>query len=256
MRISFVASVLIAVTLPSAAQPVGTQELPLSPSLGPKTVVPALVACTDRPTIAVPAGALRVLAPHAADGHQTSTAGQIVVLNAGTTHGLMAGQQFFTRRLQPPANGEPMSATTPGSIRTSGWLTVVAADTHAALARIDYSCTAIEPGDYLEPYVPPALPTMIATGGRTNFADLGRVLFGLDRRESFGAGDFLSIDRGSVQGLVVGTRVAFYRDRANGTPLVEIGTGIVIEVSEDSAKVVLDRAIEDIRRGDYYGIRR
>ena len=81
-------------------------------------------------------------------------------------------------------------------------------------------------------------------------------LFGVDRRESFGAGDFLSIDRGIAQGVVAGARVAFYRDRANGTPLVEIGSGVVVEVSADTSKVVVQRSSEEIRRGDYAGFQR
>lgn len=254
MRIAvFVAAVLFA-AVPATGQTLAAIA-PTSGTFGPKTLLPALVACTDRPTSAMPSAPLRVVAPHAGDRHRDSSAGQLVVLNAGTVHGLRAGQQFFTRRVQPPANGEPMTLATPGSIRTSGWLTVVAADALLALARIDYACTAIESGDYLEPYVEPALPATVAAAGRTNFADLGRVLFGVDRREAFGAGDLLSIDRGSTRGIVAGARVAFYRDRANGTPLVEIGTGIVMEVSAESSKVVLERANQDVRRGDYFGVR-
>ncbi|MGH9175652.1 MAG: hypothetical protein ACRD1H_14900, partial [Vicinamibacterales bacterium] len=221
----------------------------------PRTVVPALVACVDRPTSSVPDQALRVVAPHVADAHDASTRNHLVVLNAGTLQGLLVGQQYFTRRLKPPVTGEPVAAATPGSIRTTGWLTVVAANEGTALARVDYACTGIESGDYLEPYTQPVLPTAVAAAGKTNFADLGRVLFGVDRRESFGAGDFLSIDRGRAQGMVSGARVAFYRDRGNGTPLVELGAGIVIEPSTETSKVVVERSSEEIRRGDYVGLR-
>ena len=78
---------------------------------------------------------------------------------------------------------------------------------------------------------------------------------GTDRNEMFGAGDFISIDRGSAQGLTAGTRVAFYRDRRNGTPLVELGRGIVLEVSATTAKVILEGARFVVRSEDYWGIR-
>lgn len=241
--------------VPAAAQNVPLGPLAAAEALGPRTVIPALVACTDRPTSAAPDFALSVAAPHAADAHGASTKHHLVVLNAGTLSGLMVGQQYFTRRLLPPVNGEPMTIATPGSIRTTGWLTVVAADERTALARIDYACTAIEAGDYLDPYAPSALPVALAAPGRTNFDDLARIVFGVDRRESFGAGDFLSIDHGITRGVATGARVAFYRDRANGTPLVEIGSGVVVEVSADTSKVVVQRSSEELRRGDYAGFR-
>jgi hypothetical protein len=222
-------------------------------TLGPRTVMPMQVACTDRPTTSLPAVTLWVVAPHAADAHAVAIKTELVVINGGTLQGLLAGQQYFTRRLQPPVGGEPMTPATPGSIRTTGWLTVVAADERTALARVDYACTAIESGDYLEAYMPPVLPDTLGAAGRTNFSDLARVLFGVDRRESFGAGDLLSIDRGSARGVAAGMRVAFYRDRANGTPLVEIGAGIVIDASRESSKLVVERSSGEVRRGDYVG---
>lgn len=233
----------------------GTRPVSAPDIYGGKTVVPALVACTDLPTATVPVPALRILGPHAGDAHAASSRADLVVLSGGTPQGLLIGQRYFTRRLHQPTSKETISDIDLGAIRTTGWLTVVAADERFALARIDYACVSVEAGDYLEPYVEPALPTPAANDGQTNFKDLGHVLFGIDRREMFGAGDVLSIDRGSAQGLVAGTRVAFYRDRHNGTPLVEVGVGVVIEVSTDSSKVVLERTFPDVRLGDYFAIR-
>jgi hypothetical protein len=70
----------------------------------------------------------------------------------------MAGQRFYARRLLPPRNGAPLSATDLGAVQTAGWLTVVAADEHSALARVDYACDAIRAGDYLEPFIEVELP--------------------------------------------------------------------------------------------------
>jgi hypothetical protein len=241
---------------PAAAQTlIITPQRTLGPDLGPKTVTPALVACADVPTTAPPMATLRIVAPHAVDKHLDSTRNDLIVVNAGTPQGLLIGQRYFTRRVQPPLNRLPISPADPGSVRTSGWLTIVAADERSALARIDYACTSVEAGDYLEPYVEPTLPETIAEGGPTNFADLGHVLFGLDRREAFGSGDFLTINRGAGFGLTKGTRVAFYRDRRNGTPLVEIGSGIVIETTAETSKVIVERSSQEVRRDDYVGVR-
>jgi hypothetical protein len=246
---------LCAVAVAAAQTPITAASQAGGADFGPKTVTPILALCTDLPTTTAPMASLRVVAPHAVDMHESSARGDLVVINGGAPQGLSIGQRFFTRRLMPPASREPMGPAEPGSIRTSGWLTIVAADERSALARIDYGCTIIDAGDYLDPYVEPTLPATIAETGTTNFTDLGRVLFGQDRRESFGAGDFLSIDRGAARGIVNGARVAFYRDRRNGTPLVEVGTGIVVEVSADTSKVVISRANQDIRRADFFGLR-
>lgn len=243
---------LLLLAVPAAAQsPLIATVPPLPPVFGAKTIFPAMLACTDQPTAERPSSPLHVLAPHGPDLQLSSARHGIVVLDGGVPEGLMVGQRYFTRRLLPPASGSRISSAEPGSIRTTGWLTVIAADEHSALARIDYACLAVEAGDYLDPFVEAALPERVMVEGRPDFSDLARVIFGVDRRETFGGGDVLSIDRGSAHGLALGTRVAFYRDRRNGTPLIETGAGIVVELASTSAKVVIDRARADVNRGDY-----
>ena len=248
-------SVLLVVAAPAAAQSLISLAPPPAPIYGPKTVITANVACTDVPVAAHQPPPLHIVALHGADTRELSSRDAIVVLSGGTPQGLAPGQRFYARRLLGPRAGETVTEKIVGAVHTSGWLTIVAADENSALARIDYACDAVMTGDYLEPYTEPSLPAVAAAAGRTDFSNLGRVLQGTDRHEVFGAGDFVSIDRGAAQGLAAGTRVAFYRDRRNGTPLVELGTGIVLEVSATSAKVVLDNAGYDVRSDDYWGIR-
>jgi hypothetical protein len=238
----------------TAAPPVA--PLPGSQAYGGKTLVPAIVACTDLPTATVPTPSLHIVAPHAGDLHAGASRNDLVVLNAGTPQGLAIGQRYFARRVNLPINLEPISATHRGAVRTTGWLTVVAADERFALARIDYACVTVEAGDYLEPYVEPAVPATALPDGPPNFADMARVLFGVDRHEAFAAGDLLSIDRGQSGGIVLGMRIGFYRDRMIGAPLFELGSGVVVEVAGDTAKVAVERAAPGIKAGDYAAIRR
>jgi hypothetical protein len=207
------------------------------------------------PVAAIPSSTLRIASPHAGDSHEFSYRDDIVVLSGGAPQGLATGQRFFARRFHTPRNGEAVSGKDRGSVRTTGWLTVIAVDEYSALARIDYACDGVATGDYLESFVETVLPADAPAATRTDFSRLGKVLSGVDRRESFGAGDFLSIDRGSSGGVSTGMRVAFYRDRMNGTPLVELATGVVVEVSADTAKVVLDRARFPVTSGDFFGVR-
>lgn len=230
--------------------PAGTDR-----SLGPRTLTPNIVSCTDLPTHTLPTSPFRIVAAQSGYNHKIYAPGEIVVLNGGTPQGLVPGQKYFIRHLQLGISGEPPSPTTPAPIRTSGYLTVVAADENFALARIDFACDAVEAGDYLDPFVEPVLPTKLAAEGPSNFIDMARVLFGPDRRQQFGAGDLMNIDRGRAQGIGNGTRVGFFRDRQNGTPLVELGEGVVVESADDSAKVVVTRAIEVIFSGDYVTIK-
>jgi hypothetical protein len=249
-----VCSVLLLAAPPAAAQSLMALAPP-SPVYGPRTVVPAHLACTDVPVAAHERPPLHIVALHGADTRELTSRDAIVVLNGGTPQGLAPGQRFYARRLLSPRAGEAVTEKVIGAVHTAGWLTVVAADEHSALARVDYACDAVMTGDYLEPYTEPVLPTVAAAGANTEFSNLGRVLQGTDRHEVFGAGDFVAIDRGSSQGLAPGTRIAFYRDRLNGTPLVEVGTGIVLEVSGATAKVVLDGARFDVRSDDYWAVR-
>jgi hypothetical protein len=254
MRISSLFfSVLLA--SPAAAQPLITLAPPPAPIYGPRTVLPATVACTDVPVMTHQPSPLHIVAPHAADSHEMSFRNGVVVLNGGTPQGLAPGQRFFARRLLGPRAAETMPGGAIGNVHTSGWLTVIAADDNSALARVDYACDAVMTGDYLVPYADPTLPDVAPAGERTEFSNMGRVLLGSDRTDLFGPGDFVSIDRGSAKGLAPGTRVAFYHDRGNGAPLVEIGTGIVLEVAVDTAKVVLDSSRFVIRSDDFWTIR-
>ena len=136
----------------------------------------------------------------------------------GTPQGVTVGRRYFTRRLQLGLDGLAPSPTALGAIRTTGWVTVIAADQGFALARVDYACDNVQSDDYLEPYIEPVLPATTAADGPPRFVDwnaeryqwegvdLGRVLFGPDRRQTFGAGDLANIDRGTAKGIGIGTR--------------------------------------------------
>lgn len=249
--------VFVTVAASAAAQTSpDTAAAPPGPIYGGKALLAAHIACTDLPAAVIAVPPLRILAPHAGDLREGVSPNQLVVLNGGTPQGFSIGQRYFTRRFAAPIDHAPVSAAAPAAMRTTGWLTVVAADERFALARIDHACVTVESGDYLEPYVEPAVPAAPAADGSPNFGDMARVLFGRDQHEAFGQGDLLSIDRGGSKGVTVGTRVSFYRDRRLGTPLFELGTGIVVEVSPESAKVVVERAYPEIAGGDYVAIRR
>jgi hypothetical protein len=223
-------------------------------ALGPRTLTAAMVACTDLPVMSAPTSPWRILAAHSGTFHQSYRPGEIVVLNTTTAEGFVPGQRFFVRRLQLGLTGDPPSPDTPGAVRTAGWLTVIAADQHSTLAMIDFACDALVAGDYLEPFTDPTLPGLVMPDGPTDWQNLGKVMFGADRRTSFGNGDLLNIEIGQAR-LALGSHVSFHRDRRNWTPLVEMAVGVIVEVTGSTAKAVVTKVREEVRIGDFVAVR-
>jgi hypothetical protein len=232
-----------------AAGPVWAQT-PLTIS-GRRTLPAAHVMCTDLPVFAKPAPTLFIKGGHNTDGHNSMYKGEIAVLNRTAGDGLQVGQHFFVRRLQiGTTRGFPADEKNYGMVRTAGWVTVTAMDEVNALATIDFSCDSIETGDYLEPFSELAFPTAVDPMDPPNFADRANILFGTDTRITFGDGDTVNIDRGTVHGVAPGARFAIYRNIQFGLPMVYVGDAVVLEQGELTSKVVLVRIKDVVQQGD------
>ena len=222
-------------------------QAPVIPTLGPRTLVQSFVLCADLPVTALPSPAPQVLGGHNTDGHQDLAPGDLVVLE-GTD--FTVGQRYAARRVRGGMTSIEQRPDGIGAVQTTGWLTVTAKDERTALARVDFTCTSIEPGDFVQAFSDLPLPAATVGQGAPDFSDRGTVLFGTDHRESFGDGDVFSIDRGTAQGLASGARLAIFRDPKNGLPLVYIGDAVVVEPSEHTSKVVLVVAKDAVSAGD------
>jgi hypothetical protein len=207
--------------------------------LGPRTLLPGHVICADLPVTAAPATNVVIKGGHNSDGHEALVKGDVVVLSAGTNHDLDVGQRFLIRHLQGRA--DPFAKKGEGflAVRTAGWLTITAINETIALAMLDHTCDIVQPGDYIETYEEPVLPTSASPLVYPQFDDRAKILFGNDRRVSLANGDLLSIDRGKSQGVTPGARYAIYRDRHNGLPLIHVGDAVVVEPEELTSKIVL-----------------
>lgn len=240
--------IVLAATLWAAAPAWAQSSLMVT---GPRTLNSAHVMCTDLPAATKPAPTMIVKGGHNTDGHQTMYKGEIAILSRTADDGLQVGQHFFVRRLHAgPARGWPRTGEGFGMVRTAGWVTVTAMDETNALATIDFSCDSIEQGDYLEPFSALELPTSADAMGAPNFEERANILFGTDTTTSFGDGDTLNIDRGTVHGVAPGARFAIYRNIQNGLPLVYVGDAVVLEQGELTSKVVLVRVKDVVQAGD------
>lgn len=251
MRAAWLAvSGVLLLSNPALAQSLG-ELAPREPA--PSTTV-TRVACTDQPTSLDSLPSLRVLAGQVGDDREAFATGDVLVLNGNTASRIEPGQRYLVRRLAPPRVTLGNEDAPVMAAHTAGWISVTAADQHFALARVDYACDTVMVGDYLEALALP-VPAEASAAGEPAYTTPARVLFGVDRKEAFGAGDVFAINRGTGQGVQAGTRVIVYRDRRSGTPLVELAEGHVVDVSTDSARVVLTRARDAVYAGDLVVLR-
>src|SRR5215468_1083992 len=213
------------------------------------------VACAPPPTFsAVPEHAQHVAGAQDPAPRMMFGGADLLVLDGGTKAGLQPGQQFFVRRPNSFGTYHAQPAHGRGA-KTLGWVHVVAANEATAIAQIDHTCGDIVAGDYLEPFVPPAVPASVEASdvtGEPDFGDLGHIVNGSEDRSTFGGGDFALIDRGSEQGVVPGQRLAIYRDpHTGGLPLVSVGEAIVISTSGSAALARITRSRDAVFEGDY-----
>jgi len=217
---------------------------------GPRTLTGPMVTCTDLPIVAKPIPRLAVFGSFDSDRRFATTRGTVVIKRL-PDDGLAVGQRYVTQRVQgDPKKRFPKPGEGFGDLRVTGWVTIRALDDVNAMASVDFACDSIENGDFLDPYVEAVIPAEAAASVPPDFTDRGSVLFGADNRSIFGDGDIMSIDRGTVHGVVPGARYALYRDRKDGMPLVYIGEAVVLTTGEATSKAMVTKAIDAIGSGD------
>jgi hypothetical protein len=224
------------------------------PSPAPSGAATAAAVCAPLEGVP-PAEGLRILGGQDTSPRFLYGANDLVVVSGGTQSGVQLNQEYFIRRVY--AFGSPMRPPAgPRSIHTSGRLRIVAANDATAIAQIVASCDGVLAGDYLEPFVEPAVIANGANGrpsspATLDFSSLGRVKFGDEQRTIGAAGDFMLID-GADAPLTPGVRVAIYRDLAlAGLPLAAIGEGVIVSVGNGTPVMRISSMRDAIRSGDY-----
>ena len=241
MRIGIVVTATLLTAGPAAAQIQVPKDVH-----GPRTLMPWMVACADTPVTEKPNPRIVLRGTRSAENRAMASRGSEVNINRTPNDGLAVGQRYAIRRLQ----GNPMGFTRAGAldhaVATVGFITITAIDQYNALANVDFACNPIMPGDYLDTYTEPPLPTTAAAMIYPDFDDRANVLQGTDGRVMFGDGDTLSINRGTAHGVTVGARFAFYRDRRDGMPLFYLGDAVVMELGERTSKLTVVYAVDGV----------
>lgn len=238
-----------------AAAPVRAQQGP-PPSAANLPAEILNLACAPAAAYERPPMSLQITGSQDSDVRIAHAEGDLLTINAGASSGIQVGQEFYVRRLDtsgPEASARGM----PARVRTAGWVRVWAVDTDMSLVSVVHSCDTINVGDYLEPFVLPEAPRARPGAGSVDRDNYGRVMAGVDRRRSFGKGDFIIVDRGSDHGLYKGAQFVLYRDkRQPGNFLFILGEALAVDVRPDSATLQVTASRDAILEGDYVAMRR
>lgn len=205
------------------------------------------LACAPRGSYEAPAAGITV------GGSLTNAQGVFapwhrLVLNGGTEEGVKEGTDYYVRRIVPergmPAKGDkPVFA-----IMTIGWVHIDEVQSHKAIASVVHECDGIGPGDYLEPFAVPPVPTPLPAG-TPDYSEPGHVLFGIERATVGGSGSMFVIDRGSNQGMRPGQRVTIYRASSPG-PNVIVARGTAMLVGADLTTIRVQEMRDAVMTGD------
>jgi hypothetical protein len=206
------------------------------------------VACGPAAAWEPPVAAMRVVAGEL-HGRSTFGPGEVVIVDAGRTHGLEAGQEFFVRRAFRDRFLDPVDrALPPMTVRTAGWVRLVEVHEATSTARILDVCDAIGDGDYLEPFAVPVVPAPLA--GEPDYADPARLLLGDERRQLGAAGTLMVLDRGGDQGVLAGQRLTVFRPTIEGGPVRLVAEATVMTVRPTTALIRIETSRDAVYVGD------
>lgn len=218
------------------------------------TNVSEQIACAPMSLPSPPAPTMRVVGGVA--GRIMFGPGDPLVINAGTAKGVQAGQQYFVRRyihdrFTPASDGFILN-----SIHTAGWITIVDAKDSMSIATVTHACDGVLEGDYLEPFVSPAIPPP-PLAAAPDFDHPGRIVMADERRQLGYPGLVMLLNRGSDHGVRAGHALTIYRPSQGGEgPSVTVGTATVLSAGPQISLVRIDTSRDAIHIGDYAAIHR
>jgi hypothetical protein len=223
------------------------------------TKIPAdVLALTCAPSSAseVPAVPLHVTGGQSLEGRVSAAPGDLITVNAGRANGMQVGQEFFVRRFLKDRD-QFVSPQSPGTVQTAGWIRIYAIDEEMSLATIVYACDVVLVGDYLEPFTLPVPAPRLEKRGKPERDNYARVLPSKDRRYTYGAGDYIIIDRGKDHDIVPGSHFVVYHDKhKDGNFLYEVAEAVAVDVRENTATLSVTYSRNAVTVDDYVSMRK
>lgn len=247
--------VLLTCGMLAAATPLFAQRGP-APSMLHADPQALALACAPSLVYEKPMAPIHVTGGQDVVKRYSHAPGDLITINAGTDNGIAIGQEFYTRRVQHD-KGSSVSPSSPGVVRTTGWLRVWAVDPKMSLATVTHACETIDIGDYLEPFALPQMPAISQEPLKPEKDNYGHVLVGIDRRRTFAKGDFFVLDRGRAQGITPGARFVVFRDKLQYQNfLFDLGEAVAVDVKDNSATLQVTVSRDAFFVGDYVAMRK
>jgi hypothetical protein len=231
-----------------------TPQLAAQPS-APRPDLLEQIACAPSGLPAPPVASIRVLGGYV-QGRSMFGPGDAVILGAGTAQGVQKGQQYFIRRRVTDASRRQPKVGALYGVHTAGWVTVVDVKDAMAVATVSHSCDGVLEGDYVEPFVAPALPTASLTGA-PDYEHPGHIMMADELRQTGSAGSAMLMDRGVDDGVRAGQLLTIYRETLAGQgPLLDVGRATVLSANAKSSVVRIESSREAVYIGDLVAIHR
>jgi hypothetical protein len=187
----------------------------------------------------------------------------VLVISGGSNAGIQPGQKFFVRRIRTTLTDTRQPAT----VITAGWIQILGVDTMVSTATIVHACDGMMLDDYLAPFTEPMVAAESPSGNVPQYENMGHIMTGTEGLHTGGTGNYMTIDRGTNSGVVVGQRYIVFRDKRDlrvetsgrsvefgalvkQAPLVEIGEAMVVSVRPNDSTVRITAAKTAITTGD------
>lgn len=170
------------------------------------------------------------------------------------------------REISHPVTGEKMGQL----IMYAGEVVVLDVKNQTATAKVSHSYRTISAGNLIVP-VRPTLPESVPIRSLANFE--GSIVATLEDAENVTEGEFVFIDRGTRQGLIIGDFFSIYQAESSMPlnhrgvlldsrvaasilkegdkfPLLKAGEGIVVDTQEDTSTLWIKKSLLGINIGD------
>jgi hypothetical protein len=217
----------------------------------PRGILQLELACAPRATFVPPSTSLQVAGSLEDRKKSLFGPGDTLVVNAGADQGLKRGQEFYVRRIVTDKDQALVNGLRPVSIHTAGWIRLLEIQADRSTAAIVHACDGLEPGDFLESFTLPEVPTPRAAAGEPDYAGARQIMFGAERRTIGGETNLMVIEGGADRGLQPGEPMTIFRTTlGGGGPVVTLGSATVMLVDRQTAVIRIDRATDIVYAGD------
>ena len=186
----------------------------------------------------------------------------IVYLSKGSNAGVKAGDLYTLHHVaytvKHPTSGKKLGT----KIDTTGWVKVILVQEDTACAVIEQACQDVHAGDYLRPFEKVNVPMVVRRAPAECCAPangkIARHVVDLqDDATIAGAGQFLTIDAGTDDGVAPGAEFSVYRVvyPSVPTPRAPLGEATVVSVREKTSTAKVTYSKYEIMVGDEVELR-